>query len=156
MTAGVQLAGDKTSPIAFGPKDIARPRAQKMLATRRPQREAACMCPSSLQAQLAYFHGSATCTHDAVVPSLLLTEGVVFLAQTAGAHWLIDAIASYVHDAHACQEEFQVRRLWVDASPCTGMLTKTDDTATTPSLRGGGTKPSSLWRKSRYGWCEMT
>lgn len=52
------------------------------------------MCPSSLQAQLAQFHGSATCTHDAVVPSLLLTEGVVFMAQTAGAHWLTDVVAS--------------------------------------------------------------
>lgn len=52
------------------------------------------MCPSSPQAQLAQFHGSATCTHHAVVPSLLLTEGVVFMAQTAGAHWLTDVVAS--------------------------------------------------------------
>ncbi len=126
MTAGVQPAGDKTSPIAFGPKDIGRPRAQKMLATRGLQREAACMCPSSLQAQLAQFHGSATCTHHAVVPSVLMTEGVVFLAKVAGAHWLIDVVASHVHDARASQEEFQVWRLMVDVVTHTGVITTAD------------------------------
>jgi hypothetical protein len=126
MTAGVQPAGDKTGPIAFGPKDIARRRAKKMLATRGPQREAARMCPSSLEAQLAHFHGSATRARHAVVPSVLMTEGVVFLAQAAGAHWLTDVVASYIRDARASQEEFQVWRLMVDAINRTGVITIAD------------------------------
>jgi hypothetical protein len=84
------------------------------------------MCPSSLQAHLVHFHGSATRTHHAVVPSLLLTEGVVFLAKAAGAHWLTDAIASYVHDPRVREEEFQVWRLAVDANTRTGVITMTD------------------------------
>ena len=84
------------------------------------------MCPSSLQAQLALSHGSATRTRHAVVPSVLMTEGVVFMAEAAGAHWLTDVIASYVHDARARQEEFQVWRLAVDASTCKGIITMMD------------------------------
>ena len=84
------------------------------------------MCPSSPQAQLAQFHGSATCICHAVVPSVLMTEGVVFLAKAAGAHWLTDVVASYIHDPRAREEEFQVWRLVVDASTRTGVITMTD------------------------------
>ena len=84
------------------------------------------MCPSTLQAQLAQFHGSTTRTRHALVPSVLVTEGVVFLAKAAGAHWLTDVIASYIHDARASQEEFQVWRLVVDANTSTGVITMTD------------------------------
>jgi hypothetical protein len=107
-------------------RETGRPHVKKMLATRGLQENAACMCPSSLQAQLAQFHGSATCTHDAVVPSLLLTEGVVFMAQTAGAHWLTDVVASYVHDARARQEEFQMWRLMASTINRTGVITIAD------------------------------
>ena len=62
----------------------------------------------------------------AVVPSVLMTEGVVFLVQAAGAHWFTDAIASYVHDARAGQEEFQVWRFIVHANTRTGAITMTD------------------------------
>jgi len=55
-----------------------------------------------------------------------MTEGVVFLAQAAGAHWLTDAIASYIHDARVREEEFQVWRLVVDANTRTGVITMTD------------------------------
>jgi hypothetical protein len=81
------------------------------------------MCPSSLQAQLMHFHGSATRTRHAVVPSVLMTEGVVFLAQAAGDHWLTDVIASYVHALRARKEHFQVWRLAVDTSTRTGVIT---------------------------------
>ena len=84
------------------------------------------MCPSSLQAQLAQFHGSTTRTRHALVPTVLMTEGMVFLARSAGAHWLTDAIASYIHDPRASQEEFQVWRLMVDVGTHTGVITMTD------------------------------
>lgn len=35
------------------------------------------------------------------------TEGVRHIAQTAGAYWLIDAVASHQHDPKAKREEFQ-------------------------------------------------
>jgi transposase len=96
------------------------------------------MCPSSLQAQLAQFHGRATRTRHTVVPSVLMTEGVVFLAQTAGAHCLTDAIASYVHALRARKEHFQVWRLAVDTSTRTEVITMMD----------GDIRP--LYSRSRY------
>ena len=92
------------------------------------------MIPSALEAQLAHFHGSATRTRHALVPSVQITEGVVFLAEAAGAHWLTDAIASHIHDARACQEEFQVWRLVVDASTHTGVLTMTNGNSPVPII----------------------
>lgn len=108
------------------PKDSGRPLAEVMLTTLGPRKEAVQMVSTPLGAQLARFHGSATRTRHALVPSVHMTEGVVFLAHSAGAHWLTDAIASYVHDERARQEEFQVWRLVVDASTHTGLLTMTN------------------------------
>ena len=52
------------------------------------------MHATELQAQLAHFTGSETFTRHALVSSVLLTEGVAFLAEHAIAHWLTDAIAN--------------------------------------------------------------
>jgi hypothetical protein len=112
--------------IAFAPKDKGRPAAEKMLTTLGPRKEAVQMVSTTLEAQLAHFHGSTTRTRHALVPSVQMTEGVVFLAEAAGAHWLTDAIASYVHDTRACQEQFQVWRLVMDDSARTGVLTMTN------------------------------
>ena len=86
----------------------------------------AALHPSPLEAQLALFRGSTTRTRHALVPSVVMTEGVVFLAKAAGAHWLTDVIASYIHYARASQEEFHVRRLVVDVVTHTGVITMTD------------------------------
>ena len=40
--------------------------------------------------------------------ALVTTDGVRFVADTCGAHWLIDAIASHQLDAKVRQEELQV------------------------------------------------
>ena len=71
----------------------------------------AALHPSLVEAQLALFHGSATRTRHALVPSVVMTEGVVFLAKAAGGHWLTDVVARHDHDARARQEECQVWRL---------------------------------------------
>ena len=92
------------------------------------------MVSTSLEAQLAHFHGSTTRTRHALVPSVQMAEGVVFLAEAAGAHWLTDAIASYVHDARAREEEFQVWQLVVDGSLHTGLLTMCDGNSTIPII----------------------
>ena len=42
---------------------------------------------------------------------LIHTDGIEFLAETCGAYWLIDAIASYQTSARVRRESFQVWRL---------------------------------------------
>ena len=68
------------------------------------------MHAAELKAQLAQFTGSETLTRHALVRTMLMTEGVAFLAEQAGAYWLATAIASYLHDDRARREEFQVWR----------------------------------------------
>lgn len=92
------------------------------------------MNPTQLAAQLAQFTGSETFTRHGLARSLLMTEGVVFLAEHAQAHWLTDAIASYVHDARAEREEFQAWRLLVDAATRCATLTMTDGNSPTPII----------------------
>ena len=92
------------------------------------------MHPTQLAAQLAQFTGSETFTRHGLARSLLMTEGVVFLAQHAQAHWLTDAIASYLHDTRASQEEFHVWRLDVDAVTRHATLVMTDGNSSTPII----------------------
>ena len=84
------------------------------------------MHPTELRAKLAHYTGSVTFTRHGLARSMLMTEGLVFLAEHAGAHWLTDAIASYLHDARFQREEFQVWRLSVDAATHRANLTMTD------------------------------
>lgn len=87
-----------------------------------------------LATQLAQFIGSTTFTRHGLVRYLLITEGVAFLADQAGAHWLIDAIASYQHEARVRAEPFQVWGLAVNASTRSAMLTMTDGNSPTPII----------------------
>ena len=45
---------------------------------------------------------------------LLYTDGVQYLAENAGAYWLIDVVASYQHKRRVAREPFQLWRLTVD------------------------------------------
>lgn len=85
-----------------------------------------------LSAHLAQFTGSASLTRHGLVRSVLMTEGIVFLAQAAAAHWLTDAIASYVYHPRARTEPFQVWRLVVDASTRRAALAMTDGNTDQP------------------------
>lgn len=84
------------------------------------------MNSKELQSHLAHFIGSETVTRHGLVRSVLMTEGIAFLAQVAQAHWLTDAIASYVHDPRASAEGFQAWSLVVDPITRRGMLSMTD------------------------------
>ena len=92
------------------------------------------MHPTQLQAALAQFTGSETFTRHGLAQSVLMTEGVVFLAQHAQAHWLTDAIASNLHDARAKREEFQVWQLAVDGCTRRAVLSMTDGNSTKPII----------------------
>lgn len=84
------------------------------------------MHSSELLAQLGQFTGSETFTRHGLARSVLMTEGVVFLADKAGAHWLTDAVVSYLHEARVRAEEFQVWKLTVDRSSQTALLAMSD------------------------------
>lgn len=92
------------------------------------------MNPSQLRASLAHFTGSETFTRHGLARSVLMTKGVVFLAEQAGAHWLTDAISSYIHDERARQEDIQVWHLVVDASTRSATLTMTDGNSNKPII----------------------
>ena len=92
------------------------------------------MRPTQLSAQLAQFTGSETFTRHGLARSVLMTEGVAFLAQHAQAHWLTDAIASYLHDVWVKWEEFQIWQLSVDGTTRRAALSMTDGNSTTPII----------------------
>ena len=89
----------------------------------------------TLAAQLAHFTGSATFTRHGLVRSVLMTEGVAFLADEAGAHWLMDAIASYQHETRARAEPFQAWSLVVNAATRSAVLAMTDGNSSTEIIR---------------------
>lgn len=92
------------------------------------------MDTKKLQAHLAHFTGSATFTRHGLVRSVLMSEGVVFLAHAAQAHWLTDAISSYVHDPRANAEQFQAWRLAVDPATRRATLAMTDGNSDQPII----------------------
>jgi hypothetical protein len=56
---------------------------------------------------------------SALYPKFVLTDGAKFLAENAGAFWLMDIIGSWQMDKNVKQEEFQVWRLWrTDVGGC--------------------------------------
>jgi hypothetical protein len=65
--------------------------------------------PDDLKASLEQFYGSETMTRH-WTGRIIMSEGVVFLAEKAGAHWLTDLIAS-MQMSRIKQEEFQVWKL---------------------------------------------
>ena len=64
---------------------------------------------------LSQFSGSDHFYRHALVRNVLCTEGVVYLAETGGAHWLIDEIALAQLHSHVQREAFQLWILRVDA-----------------------------------------
>lgn len=93
------------------------------------------MHPSDLLQKLAQFTGSETFTRHSLVRCVLMTEGVLFLAKEARAHWLTDSIASYLVHELVRSEPFQVWTLKVDPASRQGQLAMTDGNSS-PSIVG--------------------
>lgn len=66
-----------------------------------------------LLAELPHYTGSESFTRHSLRRSLLMTEGVTYLAETAGAYWLTDIVASYQHTPACKAQPFQVWTLLV-------------------------------------------
>ena len=71
------------------------------------------LTPAEIKEQLGYFYGSSDFFRHWSTRNTLYTEGVSFLANQAGAHWLIDVIASHQTEAKVAAEDFQVWTLKV-------------------------------------------
>jgi len=89
----------------------------------------------TLRAQLAQFTGSETFTRHALLPRMVITEGVIWLADNAQSHWLTDIIASYQHEPHISPEHFQAWRLSVDLTTRAAVVTMTDGNSDTPMVQ---------------------
>ena len=89
----------------------------------------------TLRDQLTHFTGSATFTRHRLLPRMILTEGVRWLADTAGAHWVTDVIASYQHEPHVQSEHFQAWRLLVDTTTHAAVILMTDGNSDAPLVQ---------------------
>jgi hypothetical protein len=80
---------------------------------------------TDLAAQLSQFTG--TISYYRLTSNIVLTDGTKYLADTAGAYWLMSAIASYL-PALTDQEDFVLAKLRVTRSYNTtsGLLTLDD------------------------------
>lgn len=89
---------------------------------------------SDLLNHLTQFTGSEAFTRHPLIPRVLMTEGVVFLADKAGAHWLTDAIGSYLYHDRIRGEPFQAWKLTVNVLTRRGELTMTDGNSSAPLI----------------------
>jgi hypothetical protein len=77
-------------------------------------------------ADLAQFTGSENWYRHAINRAVLFTDGAKYVADQAGAYWLLDEIAIIQpHDKRVAAEEFQVWKLAVNADQ-SGVLTCED------------------------------
>jgi len=77
-----------------------------------------------LEANLAQFYGSEN-YYKASFGRVVYTDGVKYLADHAGAYWLVDAVASY-QGRNLAGEEFQEWRLTVDLEARAAVLVADD------------------------------
>jgi len=84
--------------------------------------------------QLDKFYGSATFTRWSPLTNAVLSEGALYVAETAGAYWLFDSIQSYL-DQHQAD--------WAQ----TAMVVHDDDSATI-TMTNLNDEPLSEWKIS--------
>ena len=70
--------------------------------------------PAELEAALRYFTGTEHWFRHPLFRSFLYTEGVQYLAEQAGAHWLIDDILACQIDPNVKAQPFQEWKLTVN------------------------------------------
>lgn len=64
-------------------------------------------------AMLTQFTGSESFYRHGLLPSVLFTDGAAYVAESAGAYWLLDSIAIAQFKPHVRDAEFQVWKLVV-------------------------------------------
>ena len=63
--------------------------------------------------QLSQFTGSESFYRHALNPNIVFTDGAAYVAEIAGAYWLLDEIVIAQHKPQVRREEFQVWKLEV-------------------------------------------
>ena len=101
----------------------------------RAAEEGSPITPDELQSALARFTSSDTLTRHGLTRRILMTQGVVFLAEQAQAHWLTDLIVAHQADPRVRLEPFQVWTLSVEAATRNAVATMTDGNSTQPATR---------------------
>lgn len=76
--------------------------------------------------ELVHFTGTSQWYRHSILKNILYTDGIRYVAQKAGAYWLIDEIAYLQSDHRIKNEEFQVWTLCVDLEKSTAVLTCDD------------------------------
>lgn len=66
-------------------------------------------------ADLAYFTGTEDWHRYSIAP-FTLTDGVKYVADEAGAYWLVDIVMSWQFDERVAREPFQVWKLVLDST----------------------------------------
>ena len=77
-------------------------------------------------ADLAQFTGTEHWYAHSLIRSITYTDGVKFMAEKAGAYWLIDEVATNQLDPKISAEAFQVWKLVVNTEKSTAVLTCED------------------------------
>lgn len=75
-----------------------------------------------IEAGLQHFTGTEQWYAHALLRNHRYTDGVRFLAESAGAYWLLDAVVSWQLDPRVSAEEFQVWRLRRESATGTWLL----------------------------------
>ena len=82
---------------------------------------------AQFQAELRQFCGTENWYRHPLNPRLVYTDGVQYLAEKAGAYWLIDVVASVQHtEPQLARHSFQSWKLTVDTEKATGLVECTD------------------------------
>jgi hypothetical protein len=66
------------------------------------------------ECDLAQFIGTEHYYEHSMLPGFVYTDGVKFLAERAGAHWLVDLVASWQTEPKVRDEPFQLWTLELD------------------------------------------
>ena len=83
--------------------------------------------PEQLEMNLAHYTGAEDYFRHGLNPRLIYTDGVKYLADQAGAYWLIDIVASVQHTGlHLARHLFQSWSLTVDTDKATGLVVCTN------------------------------
>lgn len=77
---------------------------------------------AEFNSNLSQFTGTENWYKSFVNPQVSYTDGVRYVAETCGAYWLLDEIASMQYDKKVHAEEFQVWKFKVDVEEATGVL----------------------------------
>ena len=67
-----------------------------------------------LLSELRQFTGTTQWYRHSLFPNFLYTDGIAYLAEQAGAYWLIDAIFSYQIDPKIHKHEYQTWKILVN------------------------------------------